>query len=266
MKKDLKKSAFILLSLTPFLLSSCGKNVNREEVIEILDKIQKAIDASSFSLPTSFTESAVYTGDVNGSFYCSYDPSNYYYHEQTNYTVQQAPGKTTTTYDEYYYYVEDNALYYVNVVSKTYTKQTTFLLTDAKTVFSGEMFLKSDPNGYSISTLAEKVIKNGPSLVQGKLSSTSSGSGSSVSFADEKYLTLGDDSLDASFTRNETSSSSGETSDKYFYSFLKNRIQEMDETKKDSSSKLTFSWDNVKTTKPDFNALTSQASSSSSKD
>lgn len=264
MRKQVEKQIVILTFLVPFLLTSCGKNVNREEALEILAKMQKIVEASNYSLPTSFTESAVYTGEVTGSFYCSYDPTSYYYHEQTNYTVQQAPGKTTTTYDEYYYYVEDNALYYVNLVSKTYSKQTTFLLTDAKTIFSSQMFLKSDPNGYSISTLNEEIIKKGPSLVEEKLSSTSSSSGVSVSFSDEKFLTLGDDSLDASFTRNETTSSSGNESDKYFYSFVKNRIQEMDETKKDSSSKLTFSWENVKTTKPDFNALTSQANSSSS--
>lgn len=264
MRKQVKKQTLILVFLVPFLLTSCGKNINREEAIEILAKMQKVVEDSDYSLPVSFTESAVFTGEVDGSFYCSYDPTSYYYHEQTNYTVQQAPGKTTTTYDEYYYYVEDNALYYVNLVSKTYNKQTVFVLTDAKTVFSGQMFLKSDPNGYSISTLSEEVIKNGPSLVQENLSSTPSSSDASVSFSDEKYLTLGDDSLDASFTRNETTSSSGSESDKYFYSFLKNRIQEMDETKKDTSRKLTFSWENVKTTKPDFNALTSLTGSSAS--
>lgn len=260
MEKTIGRKSLILLAFFSFLLTSCGKNVSRDEAIEILDKIQKALESSQYSLPVSFTETAVYSGkDQNGSFYCSYDLSNHYYHEQTNYTIQQAPGKTMTTYDEYYYYVEDSVLYYVNLVSKVYTKQTV----DAEKIFSEQMSEKKDINGYPIPTLAQKVIENGPSLAKEKLSSTPSTEENSVSFSEEKYLTLGDDSLDAFFTRTEASSSVS-NNEKYYYSFLKNQIQEMDKTDSNSSSKLSFSWDNVKTTKPDFNGLTSQTSSSAS--
>lgn len=254
MGKGSSKYTVVALALPALLLCSCGRSVQRNEALTILHGIDETVSASTYSFPTSFTESVAYSGSATGNFFISYVASDFYYHDSSNVkgTINSATYEQKT---ETYLFVDDGILYNVDAVKKTYSKTSE----NAIALFNALLLQKLDINAYSIPEVSQKTVANYPSTIANLLENeqkptTSGGDGTTIS--DETYTTLDDTSIDLAFSLTETSQ--GESSVvKIFTSFLKNRIVEVDVTQTALSLKTSYTWDNAKSTKPDLTVYSS---------
>jgi hypothetical protein len=238
--------------LCAITLTSCGRSVQRTEAIEILESIDDKVSSSSYSFPTSYTESVTYSGDGSMTYFVSYIANEYYYHDSWSGT-RTILGVSWTGKTETYLYIDDGVLYSVDVTEKTYTKTSDSPISS----FQKQVAEKTDANSIAIPDVPTQVNENAPQEVKSLLSSNGdvASDGETTEITAESYKTSTDEDLDAAFSLTKTSESTVSTQ-VYFFSFTANHLCEYDYTEDNVVSKTTYAWGNAKASKPDLSTFT----------